>query len=276
MNAEQPSVGQPLSGLTVIVTRPGQRAGGLVDRLVHAGARVIRFPLLGIEPLDTGKAGDDGLDCLADADLIVFLSQNAVDCALTSLGGELATLSHRTRIGAIGAATARALKSAAVRVQLSTPAPYTSETLLRSLAAEELAGRTVVLIAGEGGRETLRKGLESRGAVVRKLAVYRRIRPRYEARTIRDALVHPTPALVLVSSGEALTHLIGFADVAGGLDLSEMPILVPSTRVAGMAASQGLGVVRPARDATDEAMFKAALLWGRELLVGEVRRGGSS
>ena len=91
-----------LGGKGVLVTRPAGQAAGLCRCVAEAGGRAICFPTIAIQPTqDPAKA----LHLLAESwDLMIFISQNAVECAVPLLpGGRLpaasrlaATTTHRT------------------------------------------------------------------------------------------------------------------------------------------------------------------------------------
>ena len=72
----------PLSGLGVLVTRPDHQAGSLCQLIESRGGTPIRYPALLIrEPRDWASALAV-FDGLADYDLAIFTSANAVERAL--------------------------------------------------------------------------------------------------------------------------------------------------------------------------------------------------
>src|SRR5205814_10419617 len=100
----------PLQGLGVVITRPQAAAQTLASALADAGARTFVFPALVIEPLPPSPSLDAALAHLSDCDLAIFVSANAVAHGLpAALRGR--TWPSRTRVAAIGEATARALRN---------------------------------------------------------------------------------------------------------------------------------------------------------------------
>ena len=98
-----------LNGLGVLVTRPEQQAGPLCQLIEQHGGIAIRCPTLLIaEPHDWTPALAI-FNRLADYDLAIFTSVNAVDRALPRIQ-ERGGFPTRLELAAIGRATARALE----------------------------------------------------------------------------------------------------------------------------------------------------------------------
>src|SRR5260221_14433601 len=70
---------RPLFGQRVLVTRPREQSGGLVERLEAMGADAIEAPMIRIEPPDDYGPLDEACARVAEFDWIVFSSGNAVD-----------------------------------------------------------------------------------------------------------------------------------------------------------------------------------------------------
>jgi uroporphyrinogen-III synthase len=127
--------GRPLAGLRVVVTRPREHAGFLVDELERLGAEAAVVPLISIEPID-----DDGaFAALVESgghDWIVFTSANAVRAVGPALPAA------RARAAAVGPATAGALRELGVEPAF-VPERFAAEEIARGL--EPLAGARVLL-----------------------------------------------------------------------------------------------------------------------------------
>jgi uroporphyrinogen-III synthase len=115
----------PLTGLTVVVTRPQQQGAPLADALRSAGASVIEYPVLEIVPLDATMPPAT----LARAAAVIFVSVNAVEHGLPSLRAA-GTLSAGCLMMAIGGATATALHDAGIERVVSPQQNIDSEGLL--------------------------------------------------------------------------------------------------------------------------------------------------
>jgi uroporphyrinogen-III synthase len=225
-----------LAGLRVWITRPVHQAGGLAAAVEAAGGRVLRQPLLAIEPPHDTDAARRDLAVAEAADITVFTSANAVAGAWNLSPG----WSPRGRLAAVGGGTAADLH-ARTRAPVLTPADYSSEGLL---ALDELTGvadRHVALVGGEGGRRRLDAVLRERGARVTRVAVYRRVRVAIPGPRLQ-ALLEEADAIV-ITSGEALGHLEAITPVALRPRLHGRQLVVPSARVLKQA--HDLGFARP-------------------------------
>lgn len=67
----------PLSGKTVICTRPADDSENLIEKLTHAGARVVLFPVIEIRPIKDFSEVDIKLANISDYNGIMFTSANA-------------------------------------------------------------------------------------------------------------------------------------------------------------------------------------------------------
>lgn len=219
----------PLSDCRIWLTRAAHQAAPWRDTLQAAGAQVVCEPLLAIDaPTDPAQAAA-ALARAEHTDVVIATSTNAVRAAW-QLRPEFAPAGQ---LLAIGAATAAALEQASGRAVTRPNGAFDSETLLDRAALNDLQGRRVALLSGEGGRRVLRDTLSARGAAVDKIALYRRrwltLAPERLAEVIGAVDV------VIVTSGEALSHLAdlvaGEANTTLRARLSECRLVAPSTRV---------------------------------------------
>jgi uroporphyrinogen-III synthase len=247
-------VNRPLEGVTLLVTRPAAQAARFMALAQAAGARCLTLPTLVIEPLSLGAQASRRL-CDEPWDWALWTSVNAVECGLAALPS-LRIVRH----AAVGRATERALQARGLEVALR-PDDANSEGLLAMAELHSVAGRRVLLVKGEGGRDLLRETLTARGARVECVAVYRRVPARPSAgelQALRDAL--PGSPIVVVTSAEVLANLLDIARAAHIDGLEDLPLVVPGPRVR--AAADGLGWRGPvtiAATAEDPAMLDAAV-----------------
>jgi uroporphyrinogen III methyltransferase/synthase len=164
--------GRPLLGKRVLVTRTRDQASALADLLRREGALPVELATIETVHL----ASDTEVRELAARpyDYCLFLSTTAVDLLLDRV--EVGALAG-WRLGAIGSATAAALSRRGLDAQL-TPPEFTSAGLLAALAAEEVAGKRVLVPRGEGGAPALVDGLRARGALVDEVVLYASRPPR--------------------------------------------------------------------------------------------------
>src|SRR5699024_11668043 len=171
MAAEFDASRQSLAGLRVWLTRPAHQAGAWAAAFEAAGVQVEREPLLTIAPPRDEDAAVQARRRAERADIVIATSPNAVHGAqrLWPAFAPAGTLC------AVGAATARALQQATGRRVYSPARGDTSEDLLQMEALHSVAERRIVLLSGEGGRNKLMRTLTARGAIVGKVALYRRL-----------------------------------------------------------------------------------------------------
>lgn len=253
----------PLAGLGVVVTRPTAQAGPMTERLKALGARVIPVPLLAVEaPADPVAA----LAVLREADrfdLAIFVSTNAVERGLALLGAA-GGLPPGLRLAAIGRATAEALRALARAPDLVPAGRFDSEALLalEELQPARVAGRRVLIVRGEGGRETLAETLRARGARVEYAEVYRRVRPPVDVAALSALGEERQIDAIVLTSGEALEHLFETFPRPPHAWLDRVALVVPSARVGEAARRHGHPLAPlVAGEAGDEALVLALVEW---------------
>jgi uroporphyrinogen-III synthase len=234
----------------VVITRPRAQADELARAVAALGRTPVVLPLLEISALEDESELERVLGRLADYALVAFVSPNAIDAAFARVkrwpaGVTLAVLGEGSR-----AALARHGIDGANTAIVSPPdaARSDSEQLLRALDLPALAGRRVLIVRGDGGRELMADGLRAAGALVETVAAYRRqvVRLTPElARSLDSLLVQQNDWII--TSSEALR---GLMDLVRGLGLDDavakmqqQHLIVPHARIAETARALGLARV---------------------------------
>jgi uroporphyrinogen III methyltransferase/synthase len=160
--------GRPLQGVTIAVTRAREQASRLAERLRGLGAEVIVAPVISTQLLP-GPAPE-----LDRYDLVCFTSPTGVDALFARL--DAAGLDSRafpdrarTRVAAIGPATARALRQRGITPDV-LPAKAVAEALADALGNVPVT-RALVARAREA-RDVVPEALRERGAEVDVVPVY--------------------------------------------------------------------------------------------------------
>lgn len=246
-----------LAGLTVLVTRPAHQADRLCALIEAAGGTALRFPTLAILPPSDPAAAAARLAWLADYDLAIFTSANAVDQALALLPAGPPAGPIRA---AVGKGTAAALARRGWPAHL-VPAAFNSEALLELPELRQAAGRRILIVRGEGGRPLLGDMLRARGARVDYAEVYRRDRPTVDPGGLQERGSRGEIHAAIVTSNENLRNLFEMLGEPGQQWLPHTPLVVISGRTRDLARE--LGFQRPimAREASDEAIVEALLRW---------------
>lgn len=166
---------RPLFGKRVVVTRPREQAGELVEALEQLGATVIEAPTIRIVPPEDYAPLDEAAATVGQYDWVVFTSTNGVDYFFQRLqaGPTDARSMAGVRLCAIGPGTADRLARHGLKVDL-VPAEYCAETVVKALRATgDLAGKKFLLPRADIAREWLADELRKSGASVTEVTAYR-------------------------------------------------------------------------------------------------------
>ncbi|PCI75909.1 MAG: hypothetical protein COB20_11860 [SAR86 cluster bacterium] len=251
---------KPLSGLTVLITRPSNQADSMQRAIESDGAKALSLPLIEIKALADAQAIQDLKDKILQLDSyqsLIFVSNNAV-----SFGGEVINnFWPQFPIGvdviAVGPTTAEAARERLACEVIQPSSGMTSEDILRLSALSDVSGRKVGIVRGQGGRELLADTLRERGAIVDYLEAYSRTPVDYTSADFCNRLQKAGVNVLTVSSGESLdrlTHLL--AD--NRKMLQQLKLIVPSERVGRQAEKAGYQQVHNASGA-DPLSFVSAL-----------------
>ncbi|MDR3099713.1 MAG: fused uroporphyrinogen-III synthase HemD/membrane protein HemX, partial [Paraburkholderia sp.] len=248
---------------TVVITRPAGQSQALAAQLEASGLRTLEFPLITIEPVRDDAPLREALGALDRYALVVFVSPNAVDRAFACYGTISSIWPHALPIAVVGPASVAALARHGVAAPGhrvispagaadEEPARFDSESLYaaleRTLGENAFAGKRVLIVRGDGGREWLADRLREAGAEVEAVAAYRRAVPEPPIgvwETVH-ALLEGAPHAWLVTSSEGVRNLDELARehlTAGEIvELRHAPLVAPHARISETA--RGLGFDR--------------------------------
>ena len=250
-----------LAGLRVVITRPSHQSADLQHQLEQAGARPLLFPLLAIERPADPTAAQQALGRLPAYDLLIFISPNAVQHALTLLPDGLP---QNLTIACVGRGTARALQQQAGRSpDLMPQQGHDSEALLALPALQEtqIRDKQVLIVRGEGGREKLSSSLRARGAQVRYAEVYRRVKPHNDPEILLGPLRRGEIDVITLSSSNALANLLEFGQNEQEI-LQHTPLVVFHQRIADAARQRGFrGPIRVCEQPGDQGLLDTLRHW---------------
>ena len=253
---------QPLAGLKIVVTRPREQATQLVQRITALGGNPILFPLLEIAPAADQVALRGQASRIAQFNLAVFISPNAVQYGMAAIG----TLPLSLKIATVGQGSAKALRELGVTSIITPTERFDSEGLLALPALQNIAGWRVLIFRGDGGRELLGDTLKARGAIVEYATCYQRSKPQLDV----AALLGNAPDAITVTSSEALTHLWQMLDGNARTALQDTPLFVPHQRIAELAHRQGWRQVQ-LTGAGDDGLLSALGAWADQKTEGEAQ-----
>jgi uroporphyrinogen-III synthase len=236
------SAPQPLAGLGVVITRPRKAAQSVAAELSAAGARPIVFPALEILDVADPQPLEAALAALPQSDLAIFVSANAVEKGLEA-ARRRGPWPARTRVAAVGELTAAELRQAGFSEVIAPSGRFDSDALLERPELQAVAGKTVIIFRGEGGRERLREVLESRGARVVYANAYRRARPESDPAPLLAAWSRGEVDVVGAMSAETLENFVEMIGPEGRARLSATTLVVPHEAIAAHPDARRFGRV---------------------------------
>jgi uroporphyrinogen-III synthase len=256
----------------IIVTRPSGQARRLIE-LIRGGAQtqaiavnVLGLPLLTIVPKNDSGTVTAISKALRNAKLIIFVSPNAIECTMRSITdagmvwGDL--VNAQTRVGVVGSSSRDALLRHGVEagaiVMPANASQSDSEGLWRALQnhIQDWQAYSVLILKGEGGRESLLDHLQAAGAAVEALSIYTRI-PLDSSSNQWQAVqgLDANTSLWLLTSSEAVRHLGTILP-----SFAESHALCSHPNIAKAAKEIGFTEVAVC-DPGDESIAQAALVW---------------
>ncbi len=180
---------------TIVITRPSRQSQHL-SQMLQSSLRssgmssdqmpqILTLPLLNIVPKVDGLLRSQIQSSLAIADLIIFVSPNAVECTMDLLDHPWQeALKRNSPIGVMGGSSQAALKQYGIGSEDSLnriilPGDNThwdSEGLWNELQklAWDWNAKKVIIFKGEGGRDWLANTMQNAGAQVELISVYSR------------------------------------------------------------------------------------------------------
>jgi len=248
-----------VSSWRLLLTRPTEECIALSAALSAEGIQSSSLPLLAIEPLPETPEQRATMLELDRYCAVVVVSKPAARLGLELLDRYWPQPPHGQVWFSVGGATGALLEDFGLDACWPLRGDD-SEALLALPRFNEVLGAAtdprVLILRGQGGREHLADTLCSRGVQVDKLELYRRYLPEYPPGTLIETLRAQRLNALLVSSGQGLESLHGLA-ASDWPELCELPLFVPSPRVAQMAAALGAKRIVDCRGAGIAALLAA-------------------
>ncbi|MES2830818.1 MAG: uroporphyrinogen-III synthase [Pseudomonadota bacterium] len=263
----------------VVITRPIAQARAMQKKIDAIGRQSVVLPLLEIGALEDTTALDAALARLPDYALVAFVSPNAIDAAFARCQYLTQPWPDSVALAVMGEGSRQALAThgiTASTAQIYSPADSErtdSQTLLAALEPARFAGKEVLILRGDSGRELLADALRSAGALVTQVTAYRRYAPPIDASGFLQLkkLLHQRCDWVITSS-EALRVLMMWVEQLERLPseaasihvavLQQQALFVPHVRIAETAESMGFKKIL--RTASGDAGLLAALQFRHE------------
>lgn len=243
-----------LAGCYVISLRPVGEHAAIRRAAAAHGARVLALSPWKLQWRD---------DAATRADLRVALAATRVlATSPAAVRAAHALRPLRVRRGqqwfAVGSGTAAALRRAGID-DVAAPARMDSEGLLVLPGLHGVRGTDIGLLTAPGGRGRIAPVLRRRGARVLRADVYARVPVKPSARAVAALRTLPAPAWLLLSSGEALLHVLDALPRDAVAILRRARVVAASARLAQLARKHGFGRVVVAGDARPRTLLDAAV-----------------
>jgi uroporphyrinogen-III synthase len=246
-----------VKGWRLLLTRPNEESQALARVLADEGVFCSSLPLLEIEPLPVTEENRSTIYNLAAYCAVIVVSKPAARLGLEMVD-EVWPQPPMQHWFTVGAATAQILDDYGLRVFFPEQGDDSEALLDLPQLQEAISGYDpkVLIMRGEDGRELLAERLRERGASVDYLPLYRRHLPSYPAFALPQRVEAERLNGLVVSSGQGFQHLRELAGDAWP-DLAQLPLFVPSPRVAELARSAGALTVVDCRGASASALLAA-------------------
>jgi len=244
--------------MSILVTRPSPAGEELVSRLRTLGQVAWSFPLIEFSPGRELPLLAGHLAALQADDMLIALSQHAVEFAHARLQQDGQRWPDAPRYFAIGRTTALALHTESgkeIRYPLDRE---TSEVLLQLPELQTVVGKRILILRGNGGRELLGDTLRERGAELTFCECYQRCNKHYDGAEEAMRWQARGVTTLVVTSGEMLQQLWSLIPQWYRDNwLLRCRLLVVSERLANLARELGWQDIRIADNADNDALLRA-------------------
>lgn len=225
--------------MNILVTRPDERGQALAEALNAQGIFALHQPLFTLEKGRELPILSTVLSQLNAGDAVFAVSKNAVDFATETLaqtGFHFRADLHYFAVGQSTAAYFSAKAEQAVKYPLQSE---NSEGLLALPELQQMAGKNLIILRAENGRELVAQTMVERGAIVQNIECYRR-EPLVDNVPEKISLAKRVGVdTILATSGEILSLLCEQTAVADQEWLRQCRLIVVGKRIAHLAQELG-------------------------------------
>lgn len=217
-----------------LILRPQPAADELANFLRQEGHRPVVCPLLEYRP---GQDLPLLAERLTQADIIIATSQAAVTFSTTYLKQHQQNWPADATYFAIGQTTAQTWLSDGI--EAIYPEDARSEGLLAHEQLQTLAGKQVLILRGNGGRDLLADTLSARSAHVHYLECYQRHYPDMPGLSLWEDWQAAGIDSVIITSSEIFRQLLSLLPTQATTWLSTLRWFVPTQRIADVIQAVG-------------------------------------
>jgi uroporphyrinogen-III synthase len=249
----------PLKGKRVVVTRVEEQSKALVQALREKGAVPLLAPMVAFAHPDHPELLDEAIRAMERYDWVFLTSQNAVRALQERcevLGISLGQTARKSKIAAVGPATADAAKDAGLKLEY-VAVKHQGAALAEELA-EKIKGKSVLLPRSDRANPELVKKLEELGAQAKEVVAYKTVQPGEKDLAEAEAILGEGADAVLFFSPSAVNHLQEMLGDEKFLELSRGALFVAVGPVTEAALrTSKVERVRVAGDTKVDAVVEA-------------------
>lgn len=236
----------------VLIIRPLRDEDVFLTLLDEASIPYKYIPIMQIQPL---LAMDNeyvsiirSIEGLDQFDQVIFISANAAEIGLPLIAERWPELPDGINFLAVGQQTAEIFSDFNYPVSFPQKQPNTEGLLKEIPQLQSLQGKSVLILRGGQGRQTLGEELIRRGATIEYCELYRR---QIQAQDVVNAKKFMPHASCLVAHSAELLQAMGIPED------KHIPLVVPSDRIAQLASTMGYLKIQIAENALPKSMARA-------------------
>jgi len=192
----------------LILTRPVHQNIELINFFKGSKVTTINCPFIKIQTLKNYVLFDSIINQLNTYNYLIFISTNAVKMFIDRMDLLSLKLPEDIILASIGKSTQKILLEKYQREVYCPDYVFDSEHLLDHLVFNNVQSKMALIIRGEGGRETLKKGLENKGAKVTYGECYKRKFLPINFKEIKKITENFKNIVFLITSNESAEHFI--------------------------------------------------------------------
>ena len=192
----------------LILTRPAHQNIELINIFKDSKVTTIDYPFLKIQALKDYVPFDYLISRLSTYNYLIFISTNAVKMFIERMDLLSIKLPEDIILASIGKSTQEVLREKYQREVFCPNNIFDSEHLLDHSVFNNMQSKMALIIRGEGGRETLKKGLENKGAKVTYGECYKRKFLPIDFKEIKKNTKNFKNISFLITSNESAKHFI--------------------------------------------------------------------
>ena len=199
----------PLFGKSIVVTRKGDQAESMIERLREMGAEPVFFPVIETIAPDNWAPLDEALKHISRYDGIIFTSVNGVRFffqRLKVIRQDIRNLKD-VRVYTIGPKTAEAVSNLGICVDI-IPENFVAESLIESIGKEKINGKRFLIPRAAVAREVLPKKLTEMGAKIDIAPAYQTVLPKPKSDAFLKRLKSGDIDVLTFTSSSTVTNFL--------------------------------------------------------------------